>query len=392
MSDQTIQERNPDRDPGSGIKVLHVITTAVGTMFSLCLIVVFCYNFILSSGTKETVSQQKAADVTIMDKYDMYVNNAIADSLDGFVVIEKVYWLSDHDQVAPEPNPECYGEVSSYEELLPILKKAEKLLAGQTLAFTPDRPVWDGDKIHYYYDETVLVIAWKEIVDNSVYTVAEVKIAHPSQFRRFLAGGEFGSDKQYVTTEMARSVNAVLASSGDFYGYRKYGAVVYEGQLRRFEGESVDTCYITDEGDLLFTYRNELETEAEARAFVEENNVRFSLAFGPVLLDEGEIMVPGDYILGEVNGTYSRAAICQWDKLHYLVVNTSQEQGYVKRHKVRNFAEFIQELGCETAYALDGGQTTAIVMDDKLVTLPDYKTQRRISDIIYFATALPDGG
>lgn len=394
MSDQTIQERNPDRDPGSGTKVLRVITTAMGAFFSLCLIAVFCYNLVLSSGTKEAVSQQKAAGVAIMDKYDMYVNNAIADSLDGFpfIEVEKVYWLSDHDQVAPEPDPECYGEVSSYEELLPILEQAEELLDGQTLAFTPDRPVWEGDSIHYYYDETILVIAWKEIVDNSVYTVAEVKVAHPSQFRRFLAGGEFGSDKQYVTTEMARSVNAVLASSGDFYGYRKYGAVVYENELRRFEGESVDTCYITEDGDLLFTYRNELETEEEARAFIEENKVRFSLAFGPVLLDEGEIMVPGDYILGEVNGTYSRAAICQWDKLHYLVVNTSQEQGYIKRHKVRAFAEFIQELGCETAYALDGGQTTAIVMDDELVTLPDYKTQRRISDIIYFATALPDGG
>lgn len=394
MSDQTFQERNPDRDPGSGTKVLRVITTAMGAFFSLCLIAVFCYNLVLSSGTKAAVSQQKATGVAIMDKYDMYVNNAIADSLDGFpfIEVEKVYWLSDHDQVAPEPNPECYGEVSSYEELLPILEQAEELLDGQTLAFTPDRPVWEGDSIHYYYDETILVITWKEIVDNSVYTVAEVKVAHPSQFRRFLAGGEFGSDKQYVTTEMARSVNAVLASSGDFYGYRKYGAVVYENELRRFEGESVDTCYITEDGDLLFTYRNELETEEEARAFIEENKVRFSLAFGPVLLDEGEIMVPSDYILGEVNGTYSRAAICQWDKLHYLVVNTSQEQGYIKRHKVRNFAEFIQELGCETAYALDGGQTTAIVMDDELVTLPDYKTQRRISDIIYFATALPDGG
>ena len=54
--------------------------------------------------------------------------------------------------------------------------------------------------------------------------------------------------------------------------------------------------------------------------------------------------------------------------------------------------KFIQELGCENAYALDGGQTTAIVMDDELITLPDYQTQRRISDIIYFATALPDGG
>ena len=392
MSDQTIQEKNPDRNPGSGMKVLRVMITAVGTLFSLCLIVVFCYNFILSSGTKETVSQEKAAGVTIMDKYDMYVTNAISDALDGVLAIEKVYWLSDHDQVAPEPDPAGYGEVNSYEELEPILKKAEKLLAGQTLAFTPDRPVWSGDTIHYYYDETILVITWKEIVDNCVYTVSETKIAHPSQFRRFLAGGEFGSDKQYVTTEMARSVNAVMASSGDFYGYRKYGAVVYEGQLRRFEGESVDTCYITDDGDLLFTYRNELKSEEDAKKFIEDNNVRFSLAFGPVLLDNGEIKVPADYILGEVNGTFSRAAICQWDDLHYLVVNTSQEQSYIKRHKVRFFAQFIQDLGCKTAYALDGGQTTAIVMNDELVTLPDYKTQRRISDIIYFATALPNGG
>ena len=392
MSDQTIQEKNPDRNPGSGMKVIRVMTTIVGTLFSLCLIAVFCYNFILSSGTKETVSQEKAAPVTIMDKFDMYVTNAIADALDGVLAIEKVYWLSDHDLVAPEPNPAGYGEVRSYEELVPILKKAEKLLAGQTLAFTPDRPVWDGDTIHYYYDETILVIAWKEIVNECVYTVAEVKVAHPSQFRRFLAGGEFGSDKQYRTTEMAASVNAVVASSGDFYAYRKYGAVVYESTLRRFEGENVDTCYITEDGDLLFTYRNQLKTEADAEKFIKDNKVRFSLAFGPVLVDGGEIKVPADYILGEVNGTYSRAAICQWDKLHYLIVNTSQEQSYWHRHKVRAFAEFIRDLGCNTAYALDGGQTTAIVMNDELVTLPDYQTQRRISVIIYFATALPNGG
>ena len=166
MADQTIQERNPDRNPASGMQPLRVITTVVGTLCSLCLIVVFCYNLILSSGTKETVAQEKAADVTMMDKYDMYVNNAIADSLDGVLSIEKVYWLSDYDQVAPEPDPAGFGEVSSYEELVPILKKAEKLLAGQTLAFTPDRPVWEGDSIHYYYDETILVITWKEIVDN----------------------------------------------------------------------------------------------------------------------------------------------------------------------------------------------------------------------------------
>ena len=392
MTDYTIQEKTPDREPGSGMKILRAMATVMGLCICLLLIPVFCYNFILSSGTKEAVAQEKAADVTIMDKYDMYVTNAIADALDGVLSIEKVYWLSDSDQVAPEPNPACYGEVRSYDELKPILEQAEKLLDGQTLAFTPDRPVWNGHPIRYYFDETILVITWKEIVDNSVYTVSEVKIAHPSQLRRFLAGGEFGSDKQYVTTEMAASVNAVLASSGDFYGYRKYGVVVYEGELRRFEGEMVDTCYINEDGDLLFTYRNEIATEEEAKKFIEDNNVRFSLAFGPVILDNGEMMVPDRYDLGEINGTYSRAALCQWDKIHYLVVNTSQEGSLWHRHPVKVFGKFIQELGCKTAYALDGGQTTAIVMDDKLVTKPDYGTQRRISDIIYFATALPDGG
>ena len=392
MIDQTIQEHSPDRDPRSNLNVLRIMTTAMGVFFCIVLLVVFCYNFILSSGTKETVAQAKAPDVTIMDKYDMFVTNAIADALDGVLSIEKVYWLSDNDLVAPEPNPACYGEVSSYEELLPILEKAKDLIGDQTLAITPDRPIWEGDSIHYYYDETILAFTWKEVVDECVYTVAEVKLAHPSQFRRFLAGGEFGSAQQYNTTEMAASVNAVLATSGDFYGYRKYGAVAYQGELRRFEGEKVDTCYITEDGDLLFTYRGELKTEEEARKFIEDNNVRFSLAFGPVLLDEGKIKVPKTYDLGEINGTFSRAAICQWDKLHYLVVNTSQEAGYWHRYPVKVFAKFIQGLGCKTAYALDGGQTTAIVMNDELITLPDYQTQRRISDIIYFATALPDGG
>lgn len=392
MSDQIVQNQDIDRQPFSGMKLLRIAVTAAGFCICLLLIPVFCYNFILSSGTKEAVSQEKAADASFMDKYDMYITNAISDALDGVLSVDKVYWLSDSDQVAPEPNPACYGEAHSYEEMVPILKKAEKLLDGQTLAFTPDRPVWDGHPIRYYYDETILVITWKEIINECVFTVSEVKIAHPSQLRRFLAGGEFGADKYYVTTEMAASVNAVMASSGDFYSYRRHGVVVYDGELCRFESKVLDSCYINEDGDLLVTYRNELETEEEAKKFIEENNIRFSLVFGPVLIENSEVVVPVSYPLGEINDEYSRAALCQRDQLHYLLVNTSQEGSYWRRFPIRVVAEFIQELGCKTAYALDGGQTTAFVMNDELVTNPDFNNQRMISDIIYFATALPDGG
>ena len=55
MTDQTNLERNPDRDPSSNLQILRVITTAMGAFFCAVLLVVFCGNFILSSGTKETV-------------------------------------------------------------------------------------------------------------------------------------------------------------------------------------------------------------------------------------------------------------------------------------------------------------------------------------------------
>jgi hypothetical protein len=45
-------------------------------------------------------------------------------------------------------------------------------------------------------------------------------------------------------------------------------------------------------------------------------------------------------------------------------------------------------MGCTMAYNLDGGQSATIVMNDEV---KNYVYERRISDIIYFATALPEG-
>jgi exopolysaccharide biosynthesis protein len=58
---------------------------------------------------------------------------------------------------------------------------------------------------------------------------------------------------------------------------------------------------------------------------------------------------------------------------------------------IPTFAKRMQEFGCQTAYSLDGGQTAAIVTNGELMNRPDYGYQRQISDIIYFATAIPNG-
>ncbi|MBQ7800686.1 MAG: phosphodiester glycosidase family protein [Oscillospiraceae bacterium] len=335
---------------------------------------------------------EKASDSALMDRFDMYMTNEISNALDGVLSVEKYYWLSDSDLVAPEPDQSNYGVADDATSLQWLLDEAADILDGQDTLFTTETPVWNQSDVMYYLDETIFAVTWKQKIAGCIYTFSEVKIAHPSQFRRFLAGGEYGSDKQYVTTEMAASVNAVVASSGDFYKYRHQGVIVYDGVVQRVNGWKVDTCYIDDKGDLIFSYRGDITTMEEAQQFVDENNIRFSIAFGPVLVDNYERVEPWEYHLGEVNDHFPRAALCQRGELHYVVVVCNMEAGYNETPTIHGFADQIEKLGCEKAYTLDGGQTAVIAMNDQLINAVHYGTQRQISDIFYFATALPGGG
>ena len=170
------------------------------------------------------------------------------------------------------------------------------------------------------------------------------------------------------------------------------GIVVNDGVVYRGYGHLLDTCYIDDKGDLLFTYAGEITDKETAQAFVDENNVRFSICFGPVMVLDGEFCVPTYYNSGEINNPYARAALCQLDELHYAVVAANSEEDYYRMPTVAKFGMRLQEMGIPVAYALDGGQTAAIVMNDQLINRPVYGEQRKISDIIYFATAVPEGG
>ena len=360
------------------IMVLSLVLTAA-ILFSL-------FGHVGSSGSTT------GTDVAIMDKFDQFVTNHILAELGGKIDVERSYWLNDSDMVAPKPNADCYGQADDPASLQWLLKDAAKLLKGQSTLFTTETVIKDGSTIHYYLDDTIFAITWKQVINNCTYTFSEVKIAHASQFRRFLSEGQYGSGVLHTTSEMAASVNAVVASAGDYYSYRTGGLVLTNGTIHRNEGTtSLDTCYINEEGDLLFTRRGELTTREELEQFVEENKVRFSLSFGPLMLLDGENCVPHHYSLGEINDIYPRAALCQMDKLHYVVVTANMEDPYYNRPTVSGFARSLQELGVPTAYTLDGGQTATIVMNNQVINTVSYGAEREISDIIYFATAIPSG-
>lgn len=321
------------------------------------------------------------------EKFARFTANRVSDALQGILALDRIYWIGRHE-AAPKPDETRFVH-GMPEELADLSQRAEKLLGGQELFFSPEISVSPGTDVQYYLDDTILAVTWKQVIDGGTYTFSEVKIAHPSQFRRFLAGGEFGSDKLYITTEMARSANAVVASSGDFYSYRQAGTLVYDGQVRRVNNGLVDTCYIDANGDLLFTPRADSRSREEYQRFVDEKNILFSLAFGPILIQEGEVVTPDYYVIGEIHDHYPRSALCQLGKLHYLLAVVNAEGDAQQVPTLRRFGENLRNAGIRTAYTLDGGQTAVIAMDGKLINAVLFGYQRKISDIIYFATAMP---
>lgn len=375
-SAESVREHRKTEKWGKAVAVLCVVLTA----FLLS-------GIFTSAGTGKTAQQ---VNTDIMAGFDRYIEDQISYALSGVEEGKQVYRLSDKDLIAPKPVPEGYGAAETAGELARLLEDAAELLEGQDTLFTPETQVKDSFGVRYYLDETIFAVTWKQEVEDCTYTFSEVKVAHASQFRRFLSEGVYGSGVQRTTTEMAESVNAVVASSGDYYEYRSFGIVVNDGQVYRAKGELLDTCYIDENGDMLFTYAREITDQETAQRYVDDNDIRFSLSFGPVMIEDGEVCVPAFYNSGEINKDYARSALCQMGPLHYVIVTANMEDPCYSVPTVRQFAENLWEMGVPRAYALDGGQTAAIAMDNELINTVSYGCQREISDIIYFATALPE--
>ena len=74
-----------------------------------------------------------------------------------------------------------------------------------------------------------------------------------------------------------------------------------------------------------------------------------------------------------------------------LLVTVNFEGEAKQLPTLKEFADHIEDFGVREAYTLDGGQTAVITMNDRRINAVQFGYERVISDIIYFATALPNG-
>ena len=306
----------------------------------------------------------------------------------------------------PVPDSACYGSISleNPSAVLSIIQQARDrglLSPDEAVAFDPAANFYRGlysRDIEYYLDDTIFVLLWKEEIEGKCCTFTEVKVADASQFRRKLADDLYGSDYEYYATQLASEANAVVAMNADYYRHRDFGILAWNRTLYRFntdyyaEGYSlyncVDTLFVTQDGDFLYKRLGEENTPESIVAFMRENNVLFSVAFGPILVENGEAIPCGWYPVGEVGLGYSRAGIGQMGPLHYLYMSLNHGS-HEARWNVTQFAEHFAEKPVQTAYCLDGGQTGEVVFRGQPYNYIDFGVERTVSDILYFVTAVP---
>lgn len=366
------------------------IMKVIAVLFALISLLAFAWvgvNVHPDSGTGSAAKVLTKLDLP--HNLDVYLNNAYADALSGVTYIKKIYTIPESATVAPAPNPAAFGETTDLDLVEAVIADAAELLDGQKTLWSRDIQFYPGTTIQYYRDDSILVLAWKEVYDERCCTMAEVKVAHGSQFRRRLAEDSYSSSVQFYASEMAKASNAVVASNADFYAFRTMGVTVYQRQLFRAQPDRLDTCFITSSGDMLFTRAGELTDAGQINRYVQENDVLFSLSFGPVLVDNGELQYCPAYPIGEIDTQYSRAGIGMLGELHYLLMTVNHTDGR-PRANVNQFGQYMYEKGCIKAYNLDGGQTSEIVMNGNPVNYIDFGAERTVSDIIYFASAIPE--
>ena len=387
-------------------KRLNPLTTLMGIACAFILVIVLFWSVLnIHPGTSAAATESSLQKLDLVSRMDVYVNNMASDAMGDLAYIRKVYKIDENATFAPAPDQNKYGtlQLADAEKVRDVIQSARDsgLLEGQDMVFDPNANFYHISDIQYYYDDTILVICWKEQIDGKVCSFVEVKIADASQFRRKITEDTYGSSVKQYASQLSASANAVVAMNADFYAFRTLGMVVYQRQLFRYSDGNygggyfknynvLDHCFIDSKGDMLIMHRGEEYTKEGIEQYIADNDILFGLAFGPVLVENWEVIPCASYPAGEINTEYSRAGLGQMDSLHYLYMTVNWSDEGTPRATVSEFADIFQSKGVKTAYCLDGGQTSEIVMNDIPFNRIDFGSERTVSDIIYFATAIPE--
>jgi len=236
-----------------------------------------------------------------------------------------------------------------------------------------------------YKDDNISINLSETTVNNTQVYVADVTVSSSDYLKTAFAQNSYGTNVTAKTSVTAADNNAILAVNGDYYGANSSGYVIRNGVVYRDtvrENSNNGDLAIYKDGSFKIIY----EDQISADQLVKDGVVNL-LAFGPALVENGEIAVGKNQEVGQAMASNPRTAIGIIDENHYIIVvsdgRTSESEGLT----LYQLAEVMKSYGAKTAYNLDGGGSSTLYFNGQVINKPttggNKISERAVSDIVY---------
>ena len=236
-----------------------------------------------------------------------------------------------------------------------------------------------------YKDDNISINLTETTVNNTQVYVADVTVSSSDYLKTAFAQNSFGTNVTAKTSVTAADNDAILAVNGDYYGANSSGYVIRNGVVYRDtvrENSNNGDLAIYKDGSFKIIYEDQISAEQ----LVKDGVVNL-LAFGPALVENGEIAVGKNQEVGQAMASNPRTAIGIIDENHYIIVvsdgRTSESEGL----SLYQLAEVMKSYGAKTAYNLDGGGSSTLYFNGQVINKPttggNKISERAVSDIVY---------
>ncbi|MFS8971421.1 phosphodiester glycosidase family protein [Streptococcus mitis] len=236
-----------------------------------------------------------------------------------------------------------------------------------------------------YSDGNISVNLTKKTVNETQIYVADVTLSSADYLKTALAQNSYGSNVTAKTSVTAAENNAILAINGDYYGANSSGYVIRNGVVYRDsarDNSSNGDLAIYKDGSFKIIYENQVSADQ----LVQDGVVNL-LAFGPSLVEDGEISVGTNAEVGQAMASNPRTAIGIIDENHYIIVVSDGRTSESKGLSLYQMAEVMKSYGVKTAYNLDGGGSSTLYFNGQVINKPTTGgskiSERAVSDIVY---------
>lgn len=243
-----------------------------------------------------------------------------------------------------------------------------------------------------YTDDNITVKITKYRENDTDIYVADIQVKNIENLRRGFANNTYGRNVKATTSDIAESVSAILAINGDYYGFRNNGYVVANGTSYRSTSNSDEDLVIFSDGSFAIidednTSLADVMANPNKYASSSENVTVWQVfSFGPALVDSTGISVTADTEVAQSMNSNPRTAVGIISNGHYVFVVSDGRTSSNAGLSLYQLAQFMQGLGCTVAYNLDGGGSSTMYFNGKVVNNPtsgNTSGEREVSDILY---------